>query len=354
MKRLLAILFLLACFAATGATRTDTLRERLESPDRDYVFVTMHRGDWRHAPENSVGAIQGAIDMGADIIELDVAKTKDGRLVLLHDGTLDRVSNGAGPSTDYTLEEIKRFRLKGIDGEALTDYEILTLDEAFALTKGKILVNIDKFQRDPIGVAECARKCGVEREVILKGSFTPDELQSAMGDEWRSIMDGTFLYMPIIWIDRPSALASFEAWQGCGRAPFAYELCFSSEGQIEVLTRLESMQRESGPRIWLNTLWDSLCAGHTDEHGFNGDLDGSWGWCLKHGATMIQTDRPAELMRYLVAQGRRAIVQSSAIGSGAGRTAERYASNELMNTWMMFAWAVAGMVMPSKKKENGL
>ena len=65
------------------------------------------------------------------------------------------------------------------------------------------------------------------------------------------------------------------------------------------------MQRESGPRIWLNTLWDSLCAGHTDEHGFNGDADGSWGWCLKHGATMIQTDRPAELMRYLEAQGRR-------------------------------------------------
>ena len=229
MKRLLAILSFAACLAAAGATRTDTLRERLESPDRDYVFVTMHRGDWRHAPENSVGAIQGAIAMGADIIELDVAKTKDGRLVLLHDGTLDRVSNGTGPSTDYTLEEIRRFRLKGIDGKTLTGYGILTLEEAFALTKGRILVNIDKFQRDPKGVAECARKCGVEREVILKGSFSPDELQSAMGDEWCGIMDGTFLYMPIIWIDRPGALVGFEAWQGCGRAPFAYELCFSSE-----------------------------------------------------------------------------------------------------------------------------
>ena len=270
------------------------------------MFVTMHRGDWRHAPENSVGAIQGAIDMGADIIELDVAKTKDGRLVLLHDGTLDRVSNGTGPSTDYTLEEIKSFRLKGIDGETPTDYEILTLEEAFMLTKGKILVNIDKFQRDPKGVAECARKCGVEREVILKGSFTPGELQSAMGDDWRCVIDGTFLYMPIIWIDRPGALASFDEWQGCDKAPFAYELCFASEGQMDVLTRLESMQGENSPRIWLNTLWDLLCAGHTDERGFNGDLDGSWGWCLKHGATMIQTDRPTELMRYLGSINRRA------------------------------------------------
>lgn len=81
----------------------------------------MVRGDWRYAPENSVGAIQGAIDMGADIVELDVAKTKDGKFVLLHDGTLDRVSNGKGPSTEYTLEEIKKFRLKGTDGKTITD-----------------------------------------------------------------------------------------------------------------------------------------------------------------------------------------------------------------------------------------
>lgn len=308
MKRLSVILSFV-CLAATGATRTDALRERLDSPDRNHVFVTMHRGDWRHAPENSVGAIQGAIAMGADIIELDVAKTKDGHLVLLHDGTLDRVSNGSGPSTEYTLEEIKSFRLKGIDGETLTDYGILTLKEAFALTKGRILVNIDKFERDPKGVAECARRCGIEREVILKGSFMPDELKTLMGDEWRGIMDGTFLYMPIICIDRVDAIERFEAWQGCGRVPFAYELCFAGEEQIGVLTRLEAMQGEKGPRIWLNTLWDSLCAGHTDELGYNGNIDNSWGWCLKHGATMIQTDRPSELMRYLEAQGRRAIEQ---------------------------------------------
>ena len=306
MKRLIAILSLAVCLAAIGATRTDMLRERLESQDRDYVFVTMHRGDWRHAPENSVGAINGAIAMGADIIELDVAKTKDGRHVLLHDGTLDRVSNGSGPSTDYTLEEIKRFRLKGIDGETLTDYDILTLEEAFALTKGRVLVNIDKFERDPSGIAECACRCGVEREVILKGKFMPDELKTLMGDEWAGIIDGTFLYMPILWINRQGALACFEAWQGCGRTPFAYELCFASEDPMDVLIRLESMQGKGGPRIWLNTLWDSLCAGHTDERGFSGDADGSWGWCLMRGATMIQTDRPAELMRYLEAQGRRA------------------------------------------------
>ena len=59
--------------------------------------------------------------MGADIVELDMAKTKDGKFVLLHDGTLDRVSNGKGPSTEYTLEEIKKFRLTGTDRKTITD-----------------------------------------------------------------------------------------------------------------------------------------------------------------------------------------------------------------------------------------
>jgi len=294
-----------ASVAASEQTHTERLREKLLSADRNYVFVTMHRGDWRHAPENSTDAIRGSIAMGADIVELDVAKTKDGHYVLLHDGTLDRVSNGKGPSTNYTLEEIKKFRLKGTDGKTITDYEILSLEEAFALTKGKILVNIDKFPRDPKGIAACARKCGVEREVILKGSFMPKDLEKKMGDQWAGVVDGTFLYMPIIWINRAKAVNGFEAWQKCAKVPFAYELCIEKETPIEVLTRLEALQGKNGPRIWINTLWDSLCAGHTDERGFKGDPDGSWGWCLGHGATMIQTDRPAELIKYLKSKGRR-------------------------------------------------
>ncbi len=309
-KKIRDVVAMLAVFAGLSAfaaapNRAEKIRAKLESADRDYVFVAMHRGDWRHAPENSVGAIKGSIAHGADIIELDVSKTKDGRFVLIHDATLDRVSNGKGPSTDYTLEEIKKFRLKGTDGKTLTSYEILTLEEAFALTKGKILVNIDKFNRDPEGIAECARRCGVEREVIFKGGFSPSALKAKMGKEWKYVANGTMLYMPIIFINLPGAEASFKAWQESERRPFAYELCFSNEKKIGVLDALVQVQDSAGPRIWLNTLWDSLCAGHTDERGYRGDPDGSWGWCLDRKATMIQTDRPKELIQYLEKKGRR-------------------------------------------------
>ena len=126
----------------SGKTRTELIREKLLSNDRNYVFVAMHRGDWRNFPENSKDAILSCIALGADIVELDAQMTKDGHFVMLHDGSLDRTTNGKGRVKDLTLEEIKQFKLKSNQGgkdAKVTDYDILTLEEALELTKGKIL-----------------------------------------------------------------------------------------------------------------------------------------------------------------------------------------------------------------------
>lgn len=302
-----AALSLSATFASAAPTRAELIRAKLDGKDRNYVFVVMHRGDWRNAPENSVDAILGSIAKGADIVELDVAITKDGEYVLVHDNSIDRISNGKGKVKDLTLEEIRKFRLLGTDGKTVTDYRILTLKEAFDLTRGKILVNLDKFPRDPKGIAEFVKKHGMEKEVILKGGFSPDDLKKKMGGCYRSVADGSLFYMPIVWINNRNAMNIFDAWQNSGRAPGAYELCFAKEKPADVLKALRKLQKSGGPRIWINTLWDSLCAGHTDERGYRGDPEGSWGWCLEQGATMIQTDRPVELIEYLKKKGRRTL-----------------------------------------------
>ena len=61
--------------ASFGATRTEALRAKFLSDDREYVFVAMHRGDWRNFPENSRSAILSAIALGADIVEIDARRT---------------------------------------------------------------------------------------------------------------------------------------------------------------------------------------------------------------------------------------------------------------------------------------
>ena len=76
--------------------------------DQEKTKVWAHRGASGYAPENTLDAFQKAVEMGADGIELDVQMTKDGELVVIHDETIDRVSNGKGWVKDYTYEELKK------------------------------------------------------------------------------------------------------------------------------------------------------------------------------------------------------------------------------------------------------
>lgn len=102
----------------------------------DDVLVVSHRGDWRNAPENSLQAIRNCIDMGIDMVEIDLKKTKDGHLILMHDKTIDRTTTGKGRPEDYTLEELKAFRLRGGAGHKIR-HRIPTFEEVMELCKGK-------------------------------------------------------------------------------------------------------------------------------------------------------------------------------------------------------------------------
>ena len=97
------------------AQRGETIRKAFLDPKSDQVLVVAHRGNWRSAPENSVAAIDSAIQMGVDIVEIDIHKTKDGQLILMHDDRVDRTTNGKGLIKDYTLAEIKKLKLKDKD-----------------------------------------------------------------------------------------------------------------------------------------------------------------------------------------------------------------------------------------------
>ena len=154
------------CMQAAG--HISRLRAELQDSRSDYVFVVAHRGDWRHAPENSVAAIKGAADMGVDMVEIDIQRTKDGGFVLMHDGSIDRTTEGKGNVADYTVEELKRFRLRRADG-SLSDETIPTLEEALTACKGAVLVNIDKGGDYLSEIAPIIRKTGTEDHVVLKG-----------------------------------------------------------------------------------------------------------------------------------------------------------------------------------------
>ncbi|MDD3996198.1 MAG: glycerophosphodiester phosphodiesterase [Sphaerochaetaceae bacterium] len=72
-------------------------------------LIVAHRGDSRHYPENTIEAFVSAVAMGVDVIETDVHISKDGQIVIWHDPTLERNTDGTGRIEDYTVAELKRF-----------------------------------------------------------------------------------------------------------------------------------------------------------------------------------------------------------------------------------------------------
>ncbi|MEN8248703.1 MAG: glycerophosphodiester phosphodiesterase family protein [Bacteroidota bacterium] len=104
--------------------------------------VVAHRGFSGYTPENTIPAIKKALELGVDIIEIDVHLSKDGIPVILHDFDLDRTTNATGPVINYTFEELRTFRILGADGIP-TDETIPSLNEILKLINGQTECTIE-------------------------------------------------------------------------------------------------------------------------------------------------------------------------------------------------------------------
>lgn len=120
---ILIALTLLIIGGLEAQNHSDKIIANLQKPASNSVLVVSHRADWRNAPENSLQAIQNCIDMGVDVIEIDLKKTKDGHLILMHDKKIDRTTTGKGYPADYTLEELRQFRLKSGTGHKNSSFD---------------------------------------------------------------------------------------------------------------------------------------------------------------------------------------------------------------------------------------
>lgn len=133
------------------------------------MLTIAHRGDKLSATENSLKAFRSAIEKKADMIELDVQSTKDGILVVIHDPTIDRTTDGHGYVRDLTLAELQQY--KTLEGESIP-----TLEQVYELCKGKIQV-LTEIKTTDIGekIANLVKKFDNSDEVIVQ-SFLHGEL----------------------------------------------------------------------------------------------------------------------------------------------------------------------------------
>lgn len=296
MKRyILVIASLLVIMNMSAQARTDTLMMQLKDKNCKKVFVVSHRGDWRNAPENSLQAIKNCIEMGVDMVEIDLKKTKDGEVILMHDKTLNRTTSGKGEPKDFTLKEIKKMVLRNGAGHR-TEHQVPTLREAMNLAKGKILVNIDKGYDYFDDVYEILKETGTLDQCIIKDGKSYEEVKAE-----KPVALEKMVFMPVIKLTKGNPKEKIEGYNRYFK-PLLYELTFDTDDKNTY--NLIHLAKQSGAKIFINSLWPELCGGHHDDRAVEqGEIDKSWGWIIKRGASLIQTDRPALLLEYLRSQG---------------------------------------------------
>ena len=114
-------------------------------------LISGHRGSPFKAPENTVSSVKKAIAEGADAVEIDVHKTKDNQIVVIHDDKVDRTTNGKGYIKDFTLSELKKLKINNNE-------KIPLLQEIINITKGKakliIEIKVKNIEKDVVKLVE--------------------------------------------------------------------------------------------------------------------------------------------------------------------------------------------------------
>jgi glycerophosphoryl diester phosphodiesterase len=179
---------LLAGFVA-ALLLTWLLVERLQFDSSTEVIA--HRGASAAAPENTIAAVQIAIDSGAQWVEIDVQETADGHVAVIHDSDLKKIGGSALTVAGSTLEQLQQVDIGSWFGAEFADQRIPTLEEVLLLCKGRIGVNIElkyygKQVRLEQRVAEIVERTGMMEQVMFMSlSYDGIQILHGLRPEWK-------------------------------------------------------------------------------------------------------------------------------------------------------------------------
>lgn len=257
---------MITALALLALAKHQTLAQPFLRGDHKFI-VCAHRGDHTQAPENSLDAYERAIADDADYGETDLRMTKDGVIVLMHDDTVDRTTDGHGRVKDLTFAQIRALHLKG----ALRPGEkVPTFEELLDVTKGKLSIYMDIKAVRAKDVLPLLIKHGMEKEVIAY-LYTPDQR-----DEW--IKDAPKI--PIISDNEMKSPDQIERdWRP---HPFAI-----TDGGYE----------DYKPEFVAK--WHTLGVAVVPDIQGRDEKPSKWEPMIAMGVDGLQTDHPGELIAYL-------------------------------------------------------
>ncbi len=254
-------------------------------------MVSAHRSEHVYSTENSISGIISAVELGVDIVELDLQKTLDGYFVLCHDETLTNATNVselAGTNglptshyvSDWTLEQIKQLTLKN----SPTNEKMVLLDDIFKIVRNKNIILFDKIttEEDMFAVYEIAARARAIDSIMFQftSSFAPYE--KAYAESGISML---YLY----WKNTPELAAELvesKAYQT--RSAYALQAIQVNTPTTTPASTETTDKVRAKCRLFTNTL--------NFAQGYARDNETSWRTHIDSGINIIQTDKPFELV----------------------------------------------------------
>ena len=233
-------------------------------------------------------------------MELDVKMTKDSVLILMHDKTIDRMTNGKGKVSDITYDSLMTFNMRRAHNIVTDSIKVPTLREALLCCKDRILVNVDHAYPYYEQIVKLTEELGVANQVLMKSKSSIDKV-----NEDTQRYGSKMMYMPVIDVNKPKGKTLFAEYLEKGVVPMAFELCWQQPG--EEIDECVKQVHQMGSKIWVNTIWASLCGGYgnDDDAAFAANNPAEvYDQYIDMGVSMIQTDRPEMLIKYLRSIGR--------------------------------------------------
>lgn len=265
----------------------------LHEKAKENIIVVAHRGAaGGNIPCNTMASYEIALKQGADMIEVDVSCSKDGKLFLFHPGMEKEHLKIRGSLKRKNFSDIQKFRYVNPD-DTPTQFGIASFDDFLEQFKDRCYINIDKFWDNPEKIYEAINRHGMSEQMLVKSKVNK-KVFTVLEELCPNLP-----YMPIVNGTHPE----HERLLKKNINYVGVEAVFSGEDMEVASDEFVERMHKDNKLVWINSIIydykEQLAGGHSDDTSLTVSEDYGWGWIADKGADFIQTDWTMMLVDYL-------------------------------------------------------
>ena len=269
----------------------------LHEKAKENIIIVAHRGACGgNIPCNTLASYEIALKQGADMIEVDINRTRDGKLVVFHPGMEKAHFNKFTSIPMLSSKSVEKLRYVNTDNNP-TQFGVASFDDFLEQFKGRCYINIDKFWSNPEKIYRDIKRHGMEEQVVVKSKLS-EKVLSVLEEVAPDIS-----FMPIVSEAHP-------AHEELMKRKINYmgvEVLFKNDNSPLAGEEFIKKMHRDNILVWVNSIIynykSQLSGGHSDDSALTVSEEYGWGW-LADRFDIIQTDWTMMLIDYLKKSGK--------------------------------------------------